>query len=626
MPTKNDGGKWALAGFLYQLWGTLDITARAFSLDSAHPLDDVDDLLIKLTRTGGTIKRIGHESYGQDAEFQMESLFPTETDSAALIQFKYSADPSSHQIGSGELKGILETFDKSVQLAQKANQKVVVCILITNRSLTERGGGAKKDWEDAQKSAVSYELRLVENYPFPMHSEALLRFAYDYGLIDDEIEHGIRQFIGSLLVDTVTSPDVSIDKRSFVELMIGDPSARKLVINDVRPICRTNLNNLNDGRLGVGPTGTLGPIPREDLVNLSGLCSQNALIVLHGMGGCGKTVALWHWLYTTDVASSIRGAGDLSENWIVNEMCEWAGLNPLYHIRKSDRIDVAIDRLLRANPNIRPILHLGLDGIDEVGQISQSVIDIVKWFRDEDKRSKERRESPRAVLIVTCRDIEYFKSRLFSDWSGFNQVTTPSNLKLDLFKESELKSALHSSMLAPEVIARIEDAIQPYSDGVVSLPIPVYQTSSAPDPSIIQALKHPVVWCSFIRLDLENQMGVLDTDKKSLNCLAANVIDRFYTKAKQRPACHDLPGGSMEYALHEIACHSTKSPDKWYQLQDDWKQPAINGGELSRPDAQRIYDEALSQGLIKQQPGHPIRWRWAHDWIADYLANMEDRS
>ena len=627
MPTNGDGGILALAGFLYQLLGTVDLAAHAFDVDPVRSPDKIDDLIVGLTRTSRIIKRIGHESFGQDAEFRMESLIPTEPDCTALIQFKYSADPQNHLINAGHLREILKAFERSVELAQKAGQKVLMCILITNRPFTKIGGGAQQDWEDARKKASDYELQLVENYPFSEHSKALSRFAYDYGLTDSEIEQGIREFIGSLLIDTVTSPGPLIDKKAFVKFIVGDSDARKLVINDARSIWKDKLNNLNDGRLGVGLTGTLEPIPREDLASLTELCSRNALIVLHGMGGCGKTVALWHWLYATEVASSMKGAGELSDNWIVNEVCEWAGLNPLYHARRRDSIEVAVNRLLQANPNVQPILHLGVDGVDEVSPISKPVIDTVKWFRDEDKRSKERREPPRAVLIVTCRDIEYFKRNLlFSDWSGFNLVATPSNLKLDIFKESELKSALRSSMLAPEVIARIEDAIQPYSDGVVSSPIPVYQTSSAPDPSIIQALKHPVVWCSFIRLDLENQMGVLDTDKKSLNCLAENVIDRFYTKAKQRPACHDLPDGSMEYALHEIACHSTKSPDKWYQLQDDWKQPAINGGELSRPDAQRIYDEALSQGLITQQPGHPIRWRWAHDWIAGYLANMEDRS
>lgn len=628
MPGEFDGGVRALAGFLYQILGLVDMTAHAFKLDTSLPRDDIDNLILRVGGIGKTLKLVRHEGR-QDVDLTFCNMKLEESDDVVLIQYKYSSSPKDHSITPAIINNILTSFDDSVTEAKKAGQNVTACVLITNRPFTSltSSGGAQAVWQQAS-TGQPYELRLVDNYPIDDQFRALRQFGYQFGASDDEITDGACRIIGRILQNTgMPHGNPTLDKKDFVELIVGYRDARELTEVKVTPICRTALDWYKSrGNLGLGFPVVSEPIHRDIIDKLAQLCSQRALVVLYGAGGCGKTVALWHWLYLTNKPSSLKEANNITDSWIIDETRNWLGLAPSDTVRKQDHIEHAVERMRRANPTSQTIIHLGLDGVDEFGVDRTQVSSVINWFINEDIKYQQMKNSPAVVLVVTCRDVHDFMDNWMYEPSGFGEIPEPATLPVDIFSNRELLSAVEISDLDQGIKIRIESAIQSYISSPLlsgSLPSP---TVSA-DPSFILELRQPVIWHSFVSLDPTNQLNTLDGDIVARDALAEMVVNRFIKKALQRPRCHDLGEELLRHGLKLIAGHTCSHKLPWYERISDWENPAISDSSLLPMHARQIYDEALSQGIIIQDiPGKSARllkrWQWKHEWLAEHIASL----
>ena len=107
-------------------------------------------------------------------------------------------------------------------------------------------------------------------------------------------------------------------------------------------------------------------------------------------------------------------------SWIADIVADWSDLPPSFRDRRQEPTDRVIERLIVANPGLeRPILVLGLDGLDETTAMAahhDAIRSVLDWFRREDRVAREQERRPIASLIVTARqlaDIEDASSRAF---------------------------------------------------------------------------------------------------------------------------------------------------------------------------------------------------------------------
>jgi hypothetical protein len=84
----NDGGRAALAGFLYQLAASAALVAHASVPQQGNVGDDLN-LLVALARSGNVVG----EAFNQDVVVRFLGL--TNSDECALVQVKFSQNPSA---------------------------------------------------------------------------------------------------------------------------------------------------------------------------------------------------------------------------------------------------------------------------------------------------------------------------------------------------------------------------------------------------------------------------------------------------------------------------------------------------------------------------------------------------
>lgn len=619
--TKKDGGVWALAGYLYQVVGMLGITARL--IQGSKKMDAQGDLdaIFGLSNVGRSIGA-HHESYQQDALLRAIGL--TQSDVAAFIQFKYSSDPAKKITGT-DLGEIIAGFDESTQNAQSEGQSITACVLITNREFT---APAEKLWESSNKSK-SYRLERILGWNGTDSIEELLCFGRKFGALDSEIETGISQLVGEVLRRTngdtpLGSP--AIQEADFIRAFTGHRDARRLSQESVFPICSEEVHE-HAARVGLF-NSFVERVVSKDLMIAS---HNNALIVLYGHGGIGKTVVLWKWASELAQIKSFESASELNcippSDWIVDKICNWAQLPP-GHERRSKSIEDGLERLHIANPSQPlPILYLGLDGLDEDirHDIRGAIKQTIGWFIKEDDRAKKG-SPPRAALVVTCRDFQEFTEEWMpKDFSGgFGQLPIVAHVAVNDFSHEEILDALNNNFFEACISKRIMKAIEISSNFLPpqGLSLRLDPTVAAADLNMLEALRQPIVWRIFAEFDLQKQNAFLDCDPNALSDLTRIFLNRFCTKVVDR---NKVPGLDRKNEILAILCKigshcAQANTNTYFKKVDDWCKPACETGVVNDAQANRLHKEALSAGLIHQER---LQWQWAYDWLLNYLSQEE---
>ena len=362
------------------------------------------------------------------------------------------------------------------------------------------------------------------------------------------------------------------------------------------------------------------------------------MVILSGSGGCGKTVALWQWAKDLVVSSppgngvftAVSPAEDLDPNWIAQSVSSWANL-PVNSPRCEEHFDRALGRLLVANPGSpQPILHLGLDGLDEEIGVAQreTVKQTVKWFRKQSRMLRTEARAPEAILVVTCRDAGDLAQKWLRDPSGFgNDGLSPQVVEIGDFNEKELERAAASCGI-PELHDMIEaslhipaaDRFDTVADGDTFITLGHATSANQANETILQAVRHPAMWRSLLGLAPPAQLKALEGEPGAVEQLAHAFLQRFFSKLSARGCALGLDNEALHHVLHSVALGCTRDVPGRHAF-SDWVDSACKTDLVKRVEARSLYYEAISGGLISRDDA--LHWRWRHPFVGDYLAEIE---
>jgi hypothetical protein len=646
-----DGGRNALAGFLYQILGCVGLRASV-RLQPDAEADDGLEALIKLAKEG----QITHEQLGQDAAIR------TITDcgeGVGLVQFKYSRAIPPHPIYKDEYDKIIEALARSTAQAKAEGAAVTGYFLVTNREARgaaaisvgqskarKKGAGrsalgaeqnratseskrARLSKDDRLKERVRAELKVVPGVRLDDWTVRLKEFAAKFGCVDREVQQGTSQLIGQLISRTAQSGEAAIEMAGLVDAFTGYGATQELTYANLHA---RSLETATKAGEHFNP----GHVPRRGVLDaLSHEASQRALVILTGPGGSGKSTALVDW--TIELAGSplprigtlawFLYAREARVNLINDIICDCCGIPPVQHSRRTDPALVALNRLDIANPMApHPIFVLALDGVDEESAFNEqprAVRETLRWFWDEDGRIFRNAKLPRATLIVTSRVPELVAHEwLDADPSGFvTAQRPPAIVEVGDFSSEELLLAVGRE-LAP-AYDRIYGALAVYDGlgneggrrlmGTVGS-AQVLGFAGPVDSEILKSLRHPAMWRALLSLEADVQSGVLDGDQAAVRRLAKLFTDGWFCRRARRRKLDHLDANIIVRTLGEIASRSDAGSEILV-YNEDWLVPASTCvGELQ---ADALYKEARSAGYIREV--HPLRWQWRHHLCVDYL-------
>jgi hypothetical protein len=631
-----DGGLTALGGFLYQTVVALSLKADTFQEHHDAPINKGDlETVLGFAKDG----EMRYEDTDQDVSIR--DVFHGEQPGYILVQLKYSGISPRPPITKYELRKIISRLQASEEKVRTRGLQVTGYSLLTNRPLNN----------DAQRIVNTYHLPfyVASSLPERYGEERLRQFARRFSCIDPEIDAGIRQGIGELML-RATNPrcygEPVITREMLIEIFTGCHTAHALTPEIVATKGQQQLSELftQPFHLDLQPLLVRQSIHKQ----LSELVERHAFVVLSGVGGNGKTAALWQWMYDSFISALPQQLGIyyglspsqlVQEDFLAHQFCTWAQVPNSHHWRRQgpeqilDRLEIARTASMKAPSVSHPIFVLGLDAVDEAFREGDrnALRNLLMWFW---KQEVQLRQQPRATLIVTCRDPEELAERL-SIASPYGEEPKPFRdveVLVDKFSPSELVAAarLHLPTFAErfEQAYRALEVQQPTvlasSLETTSVLRPENSTLQAVEVEVFQALRHPTLWHCLLEVDDGTmQSRVLDGEVNALEQLASLFLRWFCSKMRARGK--RTRNDYVKEVLKAIAHHCDPHRSPRYQDRD-WITHASRTPYMNREQAESFFEEALSAGLIADD----IRgwWRWHHPFIGEYLAlqppNSED--
>jgi hypothetical protein len=629
MNQPNDGGQLALAGFLYQILGSASLAAEVFDGTPCHD-GDIDT----------TFAIVNLESRGQDAEI----VSTNDTQRArTLVQFKYSGNPSRYPVGPQDLVDILEGFRRSKVAADASDALATDFLLMTNRNLSD---GAKSivqagesDQPDKLLDAIEETVNGEEKYKGrtkrktkqyqsivkrlqievvndDAYRTGLAARARDFGILQSEMPMAVNRLIGVFFQRAASPGNRAITASELDEALIGFTNPRRLTDSAVserilEDVARQKKRFMLPDKM----------LHREELFRHPALTSR-ALVIIHGAGGAGKTVAACQIIEAALTEArppfgAITSVESLSSSWISEVVSRWRNSQqPDHH---AEQTDTAIQRLRTASAGPPPILLLALDGIDEAGPIPEyrAIGHILRFFADEDSRCQVEHRPPKAILLVTCRNPQ----DVYSQWinrGGFpSRVDSANCLSLrEVFTDREL-CQIADQVLDSSVASRIRHTTAAAADCPDVREV-AGDLARVAVPDVIEALKHPGLWRLFSELHANEQHKALDGDPQYLGGLCHSFVDWLCTKAQLRR--HSIPADTTRVIVNAVATAFGDPPERTGDKKRDWDRPAEEATH-SRLDASRVFEEAVSLGLVLKLD--PLHWKWRHPFMCEHLANLQ---
>jgi hypothetical protein len=294
-PGYSDGGRNALAGFLYQLVGVLGFKARA----TVRPVsgDEGLDALLEIVRNG----QIEVEAFGQDAVIRRLGLSGDED--FVLVQFKFSASAPPRPIYNAEFLGIVKRLASSARSALSLGLKRAdKFILVTNRPnrsgeleipagsepsgkrVAAKDNGVQKTEakllprrSPSRKVAQALQWFTIDVKDF---EDDIKVFACELGRLESEVTRGIDRLVGSLISRSQGGCSVDVEEVDLVEAFTECRSATRITLDSLREhsVCQVTsfLNDLGHPNL---------PVRRQMTKELLEGFSQHAIIIIEGDGG-----------------------------------------------------------------------------------------------------------------------------------------------------------------------------------------------------------------------------------------------------------------------------------------------------------------------------------------------------
>jgi hypothetical protein len=614
MGKHSDGGRAALGGFLYQIVAVLGLRALVESRS------DQAGELTALLEVNGAI-RIEHEKFDSDAVIER---LDTGGGQISLIQFKYSRQVPPPGIGPAEYNGFVRALSAAATRAQNQGKIVSSNYLITNRICCTDGASKlrrKQDRDVASRLAVALEIQLER------WIACLEEFGKSFGRSDQEIATAVYELVGRIMHSTnIGHP--SIDRGDLVKALAGYADAKPIRRDDLETRMQGDLRRVSED---LWPRGE--PIRRRqwDQISRAIFADWRTFVVLVGLGGSGKSTALVDWLFRQlrseaphrpCIAMNPLKSGHSS--WIADIVADWSDLPLGFRDRRQEPTDRVIERIVTANPALeRPILVLGLDGLDETTALAahyDAIRSVLYWFRDEDRVAREEGRRPVASLVVTARRLADIEARFLTHaTSGFRAAWQPPTILFDDFSDDELAEiartcgCAHTERFRPSPKSRAPDTFATIDDELIRSPTSLDRGHRPIDPAVLLSLRHPSMWRAFLGLSPTIQGGVLDGEASAVAFLAKTFTDWFCQKLRSRHQ-HLTAENTLE-ALSQIACQAASSAPP-FEVEKHWCAPAQSAG-LGVDQARTLFMEAKSAGYIVSEAR--IRWTWRHPFCPVYL-------
>lgn len=587
----NDGGSWALLGFLYQLLGSAAVSLQRRSVRSG----DINADFVQIERHGQDL--VGHSR--------------TQTN---LVQFKYSE--TGRDIGPAELARILKAFERS---AQQVHGKTI-WILKTNRPLNQKAidflrGKTPKKGRDRKVALTirkwNRRFRFTQSDLSDFRND-LIRRARDFGV--DDLPRVPQRVVG-FLNEIASKPE---GQRQIEEAALDAALAgydRPLSINAADFDCR---RRLQDGLAEIAkhsrgpelseaiPRSSVGKLLQEPTI---------ALAVVWGPGGSGKTLSLLKALHD-HIGEHARLAGALMPGAFPRRqtlpvlVASWRATAG--HAGAPDSLDTALARIRIANEQTqRPVLLLALDGIDETGGLAGVADELLGHFMD----LHQKAEQQEGLLIVTCRARDQLDELLAPQGTGGKPVRDPYRVELGDFTGEEF-SHVWQRWFATEPVPNISQSTDPHAIfGAPALPV-----------NVVSALKHPVLLGCLKPLAPTDRARFLNDEPAPWRTVLDKYLEWFTTKVRRR---HGLKHQVTQEILRAAAAATTAAGDKvTYQLVTHWIGPAQQSTGLVPTLLREVFDDAVTAGVVNvgnqrysASAAASLPWKWHLPRLRQHLVD-----
>lgn len=632
MSAATDAGCRALAGFFYQILASARYAVRV--LHAGHS-----------PRSASFEASVELECLGQDAASTETHLDQKRLE---LVQCKFSSDSPRHPIGTSELIRILRSFLESEREARRIGVDHLRFLLITNRPLTAGAQTLLSKAQNGQKHGplddvvqhkkrgklvhrgrtkeTNFGIRNIANglnVDQRDHSNLvseLQEYAAGLGVLPQEFTESIDRIVGRIFYRSQLA-DRHVTLEELNTAIVAFNSPRRLSDDSVRELMLQQISQFAN-EASIDETLADRPAVMEIATDV-----EHALWILIGEGGVGKTTALKELILgmlrstKSILYTSIKAAIHVDATWLSQTVAGWRHSTIASHSREP--LALALQRLeVTAESGHRRLLVLGLDAIDEIDRRATgvgSIVDVLRFFVEEEERCCRDRVCPRAVLIATCRSADEFDNLI--NRSGLESRTVGRIVHLDFFTPVELTQLADvlPASSRQRVIKYVEltklQQVQPfamfndYRNGD--------QVGETIDRSFAQAICHPIVWRFFSRLDEPLQNQTLDGDPAALAIIAQRFVDWACKKVGIRRC--GIDAATARIALCAAAkAHSNSRMNGRYL--DDWRDPTMKTSGLNDASSARLFREMESCGLIAKSS--KTEWRWQHQFVCDFLHGL----
>jgi hypothetical protein len=210
-----------------------------------------------------------------------------------------------------------------------------------------------------------------------------------------------------------------------------------------------------------------------------------------------------------------------------------------------------------------------------------------------------------------------------------DSVTRPKYVRFEQFTSEELKNLVNDPRVdrraASLILRSLASDVEVVS--TMSGPLALSVPPTYLPPSVLDLLKHPIVWRSFTSLDGVGQAQVLENLPAANDKLGDEFLKWFRERLRHRIS---IETEYVPVVLRRIA-HSCHDLADVYPL-ESWKQAASDAAGFTEVDAIRLYHESISSGLIQDVSpagGHKVprrSWRWKHPFLAEYLKRSSENN
>jgi hypothetical protein len=637
-----DGARYALGGYLYQFLGAAGLSALARNVSS-----NLDTDVQKHDLASRRISVV-HEQDDMDVVVMCDGI-----NSTVGVQLKYSGKSPPRSIEGKELIEILDAFHRSSN--QRADLRFTGFALISNRVLASsaetlyetrsqdkpdirlrprsvQGKYSKTDtkvlkqYGDADRAAVGRHAILSKLATYTGVSQTVWidgvrSYASRHGVLPREFEAALDRLVGTILQRTIGNP-LELTTEFLNECLLRAADARSLDVKGdaecARAAAADALSDFVSAEL-VDDENTL--IRRRLIEEVEREVSMHSLVFVVGNGGSGKSVLAAQYLQN-EAANRFVGAAfanDVKDDWPSRLLRSWRSPGHPLNFGIESTNDM-IGRLRHANQGASvPILVLDLDAIDEVASEARlSVQSLIRQFWN-----ANRSNAPDAVLLVTCRTIgtvpEQAIDALVRKWIRtdifHSRTDSVGKVFVGDFDAEELNAAAlrlgtdYWSRLAPSLASIQVREIEPPSFSGETFQPSAYRSVA---PAMVESLRHPAMWGSFVNLPPHMRHRILDQERLALNELAERFLVRFCEKTCRRRT--SLLTDYVRKALRAICVAMPDKPSILTRL-EHWIEPAR--GPLSNEEAEHLYNEAISYGLTVEDARNV--WAWRHGFVCDYL-------